>query len=354
MKSRVSKLVQLVILLMVVSCNEPETTVTDIVHTDGSVTRIVEMKSTESDSLKRFKSSNIQVPVDASWSIRDSVVFNKKGDTTWLRRAEKLFKNADEINLAYKSDSGVNRKFSRQANFKKSFRWFNTEYRFSERIERNLSFGYPVDKFLNNEELKFFYSPDGLRDHLLKSPDSTKYKVLNDSVKAKTDSWQFHSIISEWIGIFSEMTGGTAGADMTSEVMKSRESAVVSAIEANPQKADSLWTSGVLLQKLIGETNALKFKVQADTALSMVTRKLTMDFRDYSVKINMPGKLIGTNGFLDSSRVLLWPVKSDFFFTEPYEMWAESKTTNTWAWIVSGIFVAFVLTGIILRSIKKG
>ena len=150
------------------------------------------------------------------------------------------------------------------------------------------------------------------------------------------------------------MTSGTAGADMTSEAMKSRESAVVSAIEANPQKADSLWTSGVLLQKLIGETIALKFKVQADTALSMVTRKITMDFRDYSMKINMPGKLIGTNGFIDSSRVLLWPVKSDFFFTEPYEMWAESKTTNTWAWIVSGIFVAFVLTGIILRSIKKG
>ena len=166
MKNRVSKLVQLVILLMVVSCNEPETTVTDIVHTDGSVTRIVEMKSTESDSMKRFKSSNIQVPVDASWSIRDSVVFNKKGDTTWLRKAEKLFKNTDEINFAYKSDSGVNRKFSRQANFKKSFRWFNTEYRFSERIDRNLSFGYPVGKFLNNEELKFFYSPDGLREVL--------------------------------------------------------------------------------------------------------------------------------------------------------------------------------------------
>jgi hypothetical protein len=40
--------------------------------------------------------------------------------------------------------------------------------------------------------------------------------------------------------------------------------------------------------------------------------------------------------------------------TEPYEMWAESKTSNTWTWIVSGIFLAFVLTGVIVRIIKKG
>jgi hypothetical protein len=40
--------------------------------------------------------------------------------------------------------------------------------------------------------------------------------------------------------------------------------------------------------------------------------------------------------------------------TEPYEMWAESKTPNTWAWIVSGFFLAFVLTGVIVRIIKKG
>ena len=55
----------------------------------------------------------------------------------------------------------------------------------------------------------------------------------------------------------------------------------------------------------------------------------------------MPGNLTGTNGFIDSSRILLWPVKSDFFLTQKYEMWAESKVPNTWAWVVSGLFVVF-------------
>jgi hypothetical protein len=39
--------------------------------------------------------------------------------------------------------------------------------------------------------------------------------------------------------------------------------------------------------------------------------------------------------------------------TEQYDMWAESKITNLWAWIASGLFLAFVFTGVIMRVIKK-
>jgi hypothetical protein len=51
--------------------------------------------------------------------------------------------------------------------------------------------------------------------------------------------------------------------------------------------------------------------------------------------------------------MLQWPVKSDYFVSEPYVMWAESKTTNTWAWIVTGAFLLFVLAGMILKMIRK-
>jgi hypothetical protein len=67
----------------------------------------------------------------------------------------------------------------------------------------------------------------------------------------------------------------------------------------------------------------------------------------------MPGEIIGTNGFIDSTKTLSWPVHSDFFMTEPYVMFAESKIPNRWAWIVSGIFLLFVLAGIIFRVVKK-
>ena len=67
----------------------------------------------------------------------------------------------------------------------------------------------------------------------------------------------------------------------------------------------------------------------------------------------MPGKVIGTNGFIDKTEVLLWPVKSEYFMTEQYEMWAESKVINTWAWVVTGAFILFVITGLFIRLFRK-
>jgi hypothetical protein len=353
MKRRSLKLIVSLILMIIVSCNEPETVVTDYVHTDGSVTRKIEMKSIEGDIKKRFNISDIQVPFDSTWSVRDSIEINKKGDTTWLKRAVKQFKNINEMNLAYKNDSGANKNILRQAGFNKKFKWFNTEFRFSERIEKELSFGYPVKDFLNKEELLYFYSPEDLKKNKESGPDSLKFRSLSDSVKHKTDKWTGKNLVSEWIGEFSKLLAGKTENEKIIQSLKGREDEFVKITENNDKQLDSLWKNGILLREFIGEENALKYRVEADSALSVVSNNLWVKFSDYSVSIVMPGKLIGTNGFIDSSHVLLWPVKSDFFMTEQYEMWAESKITNKWAWIVSGLFLLFVLSGVIRRVIKK-
>jgi hypothetical protein len=354
MERKSIKLVLALILMLIVSCNEPETVVTDYVHPDGSVTRKIEMKSNEADVNKRFKISEIQVPFDSTWTVKDSVDIDKKRDSIWIRTAVKQFKNVDELNQAYKKDSSANKNVRRQAGFSKRFKWFNTEFRFSEIIDKQLSYGYPVKDFLNSEELLYFYSPENLKHDKETGPDSLKFRALADSIKHKTDLWSTKNIVSEWIGKFSDLTAGRTGKDMTRESLKARQDEFIQVVESNNAKFDSLWQNGIILKELIGEENAVKFKTEADSALGSVTKYFLVDFKDYSVRIVMPGKLIGTNGFIDSSHILLWPVKSDFFMTEPYEMWAESKTPNTWTWIVSGIFLAFVLTGVIVRIIKKG
>jgi len=353
MNRRSIKLIVSLFLILIVSCNEPETVVTNIVHTDGSVTRKIQMKSIEGDVNKRFKVSEIQVPLDSTWIVRDSVDVDKKGDSIWIRTAVKQFKNVDELNLAYKKDSSANKNVPRQAGFNKRFKWFNTEFRFSERIDKQLSYGYPVKDFLNSEELLYFYSPESLKHDKETGPDSLKFRALADSIKHKTDLWTTKNIVSEWIGKFSDLTAGRVGKDMTRESLKARQDEFIQVVESNNAKFDSLWQNGIILKELIGEENAVNFKAEADSALGSVTKYFLVDFKDYSLRIVMPGKLIGTNGFIDSSHVLLWPVKSDFFMTEPYEMWAESKIPNAWAWVVSGIFIVFVLSGVIMKIIKK-
>jgi hypothetical protein len=350
MNSKPLKVAVIMILALITSCDEPETVVTDIVHADGSVTRRIEMKNTEN----KFDIHKIQVPFDSTWIVKDSIDLSEKGDTTWVKRAEKNFRSINEINLAYRSDSGNNKAVSRRTEFKKRFRWFNTEYRFAEIIEKEFTYGYPVSDFLNKEELQYFYSPDDVINKLEKSPDSLKYKAFKDTISSKTDKWTIKSSMAEWIGDFSKLAGDKATGDVSFDALKAREDEFVKISMKNIDHFDSLWKNGILLKEFIGEPNALKFKTEADSSISLVAKKLFVDFHNYSVRMVLPGKLIGTNGLMDSTKSLLWPVKSEYFLTQPYEMWAESKEPNKWAWIVSGIFLLFVFAGIVFKTIKRG
>ncbi|MBK7628993.1 MAG: hypothetical protein IPJ16_17655 [Bacteroidales bacterium] len=354
MKREKFKLIIMILLMFVVSCDEPETIVTNIVHADGTITRMIEMRSPNNNSADRFKQSDLQVPFDDSWTIKDSLEVSPKGDTVWVKRAEKLFLSADEINMTYRKDSGANKNISRNSVFEKRFRWFNTVYRFAEKIDKKMEFGYPISDFLNKEELIFFYSPESIKEVYQNGPDSTKFRSFGDVQDSVTDKWLTKSLVSEWIGKFSNLTKTEASEDLSFQSLKAREDDFVNTLTRNEKNFDSLWTNGIILREMIGEQHALKFKTEADSAINMVTNNLLLDFKEYSVRIVMPGKLISTNGYKDSSSILLWPVKSDYFLTEPYEMWAESKVTNIWAWIISGLFVLFVFTGLVFRIKKKG
>lgn len=350
MKNKSLKLVISFFLVVISSCDEPETVVTDIVHTDGSVTRKIEMKNMEN----KFKISHIQVPFDSTWIVRDTLEISEKGDTTWVKRAEKFFKSTDELNRVYVADSGSNREVLRRTEFKKRFRWFNTEFRFAEIVDKELFYGYPVSDFLNKEELLYFYSPDDVNSNLEHGPDSLKIKALKDTIDRKTERWLYKSLVSGWIGEFSKLISGKTGDEVSFNSLKAREDELVRIAESHSGKFDSLWKNGTVMREFIGESNSTKYKTEADSALNLVTKALWVDFRTYTQRISMPGTIIGTNGFLDSLKVVQWPVKSDYFLTQPYEMWAESKVPNIWAWILSGVLLLFVLTGVIFRYMKKG
>lgn len=338
------------LIVIVVSCNEPETIVTNIVYPDGSVLRKIEMRNSQN----LFEESGLQVPFDSSWTIRDSIELDDKADTIWVKRAEKLFQNVEEINAAYLEDSGANRKILRGAQFTKRFRWFNSEYRFAENIERILPFGYPVNRFLNEDELQYFYYPDKVQKMKKNGPDSLMMRALADSVEYKTEIWTVSNILSGWIIEFSDMAGEDIELSRALDSLKLNESEIVNFLNNNEDDLDSLWSDGSILKMFIGEKLYKNYLAEADTALEYVIEKYWIDFKDYSVSTVMPGIVTGTNGFIDSSGVILWPVVSDYFLTDQYSMWAESKIPNRWAWIVSSIFLLFVLSGIAFRIKRRG
>lgn len=344
MKNIKSKLVFVLVFLLTFSCGEPETTVTDIIHPDGSITRQIEIRSLSND----FDPSDIQVPYDSTWSIiRDTIEVENGKDTTWIRIAEKDFREAAEITRHYNNNNDVNSKTDRSAGFIKNFRWFFTIMKFSERIENNFSYGYPVSDYLSEEELEFFYLPDNISEERKHGPDSTRYKDMNESIEKKSERWVSMSLISEWIEEFLVVMGDRARGDLSRDSLKLKEEAVSKFVL---NASDSL-----IFATLVGSDNLEKFSNEVDSANNNIERKFDIQFSfvKYNMKFIMPGKVIATNGFIDSSGVITWPVKADYFLTTPYEMWAESKTTNPWTWIVSGLFLLFVIAGLIMRRFGK-
>lgn len=350
MKRSKLKTIISMMLLIVASCDEPETTVTDIVHTDGSVTRRIEMKSIKNE----FRASDIQVPFDSTWIVRDSMEIDSGGDTIWVKRAEKLFVNADAINRDYMSDSCANKEIRRHVLFSKKFRWFNTKYRFSEVVDKKLDSDHYLSDFLNKEELRWFYSPASVTGRMKTGPDSLKYKAFSDTVDRKVVRWTYKCLLSEIISEFTALTSGREGADEVADSLKSHEDHILKILEKNDDKVDSLLSDELLLKRFTGSPDAPIFESEADSAINLAVEKVAFDFKEYAVRIIMPGSLTATNGFTDSAGVVLWPVRSDFFLTEKYEMYAESQVSNKWAWIITAVFVVFVLTGIILHKRGKG
>jgi hypothetical protein len=346
MKRKSLKIFSMSVLLLAVSCDEPETVVMNIVHTDGSITRRIEMRNTKNN----FGPEVVQVPLDSTWIMKDSISIGEKNDTTWFKTAEKSFKNVEEINKEYQNDKGLNKVVPRSASFTKKFRWFNTVYTFSEKLGNSLHSGYPPEKFFAKDELEFFYLPESISKEKLSGADSTKYKELNGRVKNKTDRYFWSCVVSEWIEEFSNLTAIRSGVKPEKEKLKLLEAQLVDTIMVFDTKGDSVFTH------FLDSHGYGKFTTEADSATAIIDKRLDgyMSFGGYTDIFVMPGRVMASNGFVLDKGEIMWPVSPEFFLSQPYVMHAESKMPNIWAWIVSGVFLLFVMGGVVLRLNKKG
>ncbi len=93
-----------------------------------------------------------------------------------------------------------------------------------------------------------------------------------------------------WIEEFFKLTAGRAGPEFSEDSLKAGEAKIIGIVNEYNEFFDSLWSSGFFLRKMIGEPDASKFKTEADSALTLATNPLLIDYKNYSVRISMPGK----------------------------------------------------------------
>lgn len=389
MKRKIKISITLLSMVFLFSCDY-ETHVINTVHEDGSVTRKVIIKN---DSEREFESKKFRVPIDSTWTIEYTEELNENDDTIWILTAEKHFASVEGINNEYNNDTGSNRSLKRSADFLKSFKWFNTVFRYSETVEKVLTINCPASGFLSKEELAFYYLPDKVKGDLKSGSDSLRYRALADTVETKSEVWMWTGMVRQYIEIFYDLFGDHPDLTIDREEMSEKESAFVHQIMAMEQseqekeeetlqeidegKEEEIERTlekieqeealnekedmEILITAVLGDSFYASFKPELDSALAVLETVAEPFFaaENYDMEIRMPGRIIATNGYADTNPEsngaggILWTVQGDYFFLEEYEMWVESKISNYWAWIVTAVFVLFVITGLVVRARKR-
>jgi len=391
MKQKVKITLTLLSMVMLFSCDY-ETQVINMVHKDGSVTRKVIMKNSE----EKFEPEKYRVPVDSTWQTQIDIDINENGDTSWILTAEKYFASVEDINDEYMSDQGSNQYLERKAHFSKSFKWFTTVFRYSETIDKFMTIACPVSDYLSDEEIKFFYLPGNVRTELQNGNDSLKYEVLSDTIDMKSEVWMWTSFVRQWIEIFYDLFGDYPDLTIDKEEMLLKESAFVKQlidydknekekdeeaislineednddksmqlleeyIEEEAKEEDADENIELLITSMLGKKFFSTFRTEIDSAMSVLETMIEpfISVDNYDIEIRMPGNIIASNGYVntdpdsENSSGILWTVKGEYFLTQQYEMWVESQISNYWTWIISALFILFVITGFVIRSKKE-
>ncbi len=336
-------------------CDEYKTYVINTVHRDGSVLRTVIVKNNHAT----FEPGAYRVPLDSTWTIEYSTEISENQDTTWILRGEKLFNNVNGINAEYEADSGANHTMIRFAAFKKKYRWFNTVYRFSETVKGILDVDNPIGNYLSADELKYFYLPESVLDTLESGADSLYYRALADSLETKSEEWLIACLIKQWTLNAHSLLKDRPGYTYSLEYLESIEPDLVKfAIE--DESGDDFFPDS-LLAVLLGEKYVQDYVHELDSAITMLDTVFNryLNAKPYEVEIRMPGKVIGSNGYLvtgdeiENTRGILWSVSGDYFLSEDYTMWVESRIPNNYARIISALFLAFAAFGLVWFRRKK-
>lgn len=331
--------------IVLASCGGPDALVINTVNRDGSVDRKIILTWDKDE----FDLNECQVPVDSTWNITKIMEVSEKGDTTWTLTAQKRFESVDQINVDYTSYGGPNSKLTREAGFVKKFKWFNTSYYFEEKIEKAIE-GYPLSDFFTPDEIELFHMPVSMSDALASGPDSTRVKASLQLIEEKKDKWLSASLFKASCIEFEYFNDKVPGNKVDIEVLRTKEQEFIDLIIADFDGDEQ-----ELVDTILGKGYYDSHRAVIDTSFSMIEQKfnVSLDTKAYQVQTIMPGDLVATNGYIDSDSNILWKIDGDSFVTEDYVMWAESTIINRWAWIVSGLFIIFVITGFLIKNLRR-
>jgi hypothetical protein len=295
------------------------------------------------------------VPVDESWiktvtyeldttPAEPGNIFPDK-DTTWIYTYARDFEDAEEINNLYEEGNDRFNHVKRRAEFSRKFNWFFSRILFIETIEPMVQ-GVDPQEFFTQEEYEVFIMSDSELQQYINHPDSLMRRDFVDQVEVRTEDWMTMCLAEDYLQRLADFAA-SHNADIEKDSILSKKDLFIAKVEDESDIPElTALIFDVAPEVLFGDEISMFFEETGqfyEQVFDIGGSSYTMDFV-------MPGTLTDANGTIINKQRVSWDVSSERFFAMSFVMEAESRVINLWAWIVSAVFIVFVLTGLFKKK----
>lgn len=348
------------------ACTSPN--ITTIVHSDGSIERIIVSKADSSFMAGDTSVKPFPVEMDKNWNLQ----WKKQTDSTWHKNWPVKNWNKHDGDKPNEATVMISRKFSSVEemekkfqyrnghawhtiksvpHFKKSFRWFYTYYTYTETFPE-LSFKEykPLEKYMTKDEIGFWLTGTPA---LTKGMNGIEMQTFIQELEQKFSKWQFDNIWAYQYRELVEKLADFPGSPSKSEMLAKEDSIFKSkdgGIDLGEIKIqdNSITNMGDILNKqfhtnaftpLNNSENEISKSIINPPSLQKISDQATTEVMYH---LMMPGKIIEANGVLNSDTIS-WKLNGVRMMHDNYVIKAVSRKLNIWACILA---VAIVMAAV--------
>lgn len=359
MKKTLQFIVVAILIFFLASCGV-DYTITTRIFSDGSCERIMTARVDSAD----LKENLFFIPIDSTWTKSTEMRFDTAEKKTFaLITVRKKFPSIKALNKEFYKEGAISEIQNMNMKLSRKFRWFHTKYKYEETYIQHFPFrNYPLSTYFSEEEIAVYIFEDDIADSIYyASKDSIERQEMENALDKKAEKFINENIFEE---LYEEIIRTSAQSELgffetfslagEKNNMLKELSPCLSLIEDNCTDTAAIQ----LLDKLdiLYQTEAFTLLTTIDSlAFETFNKKLNLDCfapvtEAYEHFVIMPGTLQNTNAqnLVDGNPQ--WKFDLMNYVFADYTMWAESKKSNKWAYVVTGLLILFSVFLILIRK----
>ena len=352
-------------MMLLASCSN-DVQLTTVVNEDGSCEREICFRASEQmlkneDSLHLGNGLGIDAKWTKTWGIKgsderhpypmssatyDSIKafaqknWNNVEDTVRVYASRK-YENVSDLHTDIKALNGEQ---SSKASLDKSFKWFYTDYTFTETFERDNSlYPLPVTDYATTDEVSFWCTG---QPNLTEGCSPYEAKSVLDDIESKMVRWFFLNYIYIQMDAIAANYDLAVGASMDKDAFIASRKDFLAQIPSNDilQSCDNC----AVLFRDYYHTEAYNsfFDDESDVYKKAHTYKPLADIEnsiaggECSYSLVMPGEVTDTGcGLLSEEGAIIYKLDMSRLIPGKYVITATSRVTNIWAFGVTALVI---------------